>query len=174
MAQPQRLALIALTQTVLLAMRRHLEPDQTLDIAIVGARIAGVSLAYFAARHATVLLLEREAQPALHSTGRSAAMLVESDGSPQRALTRAGRPFSLRRLRASARCQMNAARSTSAAPTRLLRCGPCCAAAQGGYGVQTSAAMGALCAAWLLRLDPPAWGAEALPHWPSPGVRRQP
>lgn len=135
MAQPQRLALIALTQTVLSAICRHLEPDQTLDIAIVGARIAGVSLAYFAARHATVLLLEREAQPALHSTGRSAAMLVESDGSPQRALTRAGRPFSLRRLRASARCQMKVpllrprgalyigSTDQAAALRALLRCG---------------------------------------------------
>ena len=64
------------------------------DVAIVGAGIAGASLAYFAASHARVLLLEREAQPAMHSTGRSAAMFMESYGSPQvRALTRASRPF---------------------------------------------------------------------------------
>jgi D-arginine dehydrogenase len=64
------------------------------DVAIVGAGIAGASLAYFAAPHARVLLLEREAQPGLHSTGRSAAMFMESYGSPQvRALTRASRPF---------------------------------------------------------------------------------
>ncbi len=64
------------------------------DVAIVGAGIAGASLAYFAAAHARVLMLEREAQPGLHSTGRSAAMFMESYGSPQvRALTRASRPF---------------------------------------------------------------------------------
>ena len=66
----------------------------TVDVAIVGAGIAGASLAFFAAPHARVLLLEREAQPGLHSTGRSAAMFMESYGSPQvRALTRASRPF---------------------------------------------------------------------------------
>ncbi len=64
------------------------------DIAIVGAGIAGASLAYRLAPHARVLLLEREAQPGLHSTGRSAAMFMESYGSPQgRALTRASRAF---------------------------------------------------------------------------------
>ncbi len=64
------------------------------DIAVVGAGIAGVSLAYFAAAGARVLLLEREVQPAMHSTGRSAAMFMESYGTPQvRALTRASRPF---------------------------------------------------------------------------------
>ena len=64
------------------------------DIAIVGAGIAGASLAFFAAPHARVLLLEREAMPGVHSTGRSAAMFMESYGSPQvRALTRASRAF---------------------------------------------------------------------------------
>jgi len=39
-----------------------------------------------------VLLLEREEQPGMHSTGRSAAMFMQSYGSPQgRALTRASR-----------------------------------------------------------------------------------
>ena len=79
---------------ILAGMRSHPPADSVFDIAIVGAGIAGVSLAYFAAGHATVLLLEREAQPAMHSTGRSAAMFMESYGSPQvRALTRASRPF---------------------------------------------------------------------------------
>jgi D-arginine dehydrogenase len=64
------------------------------DIAVVGAGIAGASVAAFAAAHARVLLLEREPQPGMHSTGRSAAMFMESYGSPQvRALTRASRPF---------------------------------------------------------------------------------
>ncbi len=64
------------------------------DIVIVGAGIAGASIASFAAPLARVLLLESEAQPGLHSTGRSAAMFMESYGSPQvRAVTRASRPF---------------------------------------------------------------------------------
>ncbi len=64
------------------------------DLAIVGAGIAGASVAYFASAHARVLLLERESQPGHHSTGRSAAMFMESYGPPQvRALTRASRPF---------------------------------------------------------------------------------
>jgi D-arginine dehydrogenase len=64
------------------------------DVAIVGAGIAGAAAAWFAAPHARVLLLEREPQPGLHSTGRSAAMFEESYGpAPVRALTRASRAF---------------------------------------------------------------------------------
>jgi D-arginine dehydrogenase len=66
----------------------------TYDFAIVGAGIAGASLAYRLASEATVLILEREPHPAMHSTGRSAAMFMETYGSPQaRALTRASRAF---------------------------------------------------------------------------------
>ena len=64
------------------------------DAVIVGAGIAGASVAHALAPHAKVLLLEREAQPGMHSTGRSAAMFMESYGPPQvRALTRASRAF---------------------------------------------------------------------------------
>lgn len=64
------------------------------DFAIVGAGIAGASLAFRLAPQASVLLLEAEIQPGLHSTGRSAAMFMESYGPPQvRALTRASRSF---------------------------------------------------------------------------------
>jgi D-arginine dehydrogenase len=64
------------------------------DAAIVGAGIAGASFAYTLASHARVLLLEREALPGMHSTGRSAAMFMESYGPPQvRALTRASRAW---------------------------------------------------------------------------------
>ena len=64
------------------------------DVAIVGAGIAGASLAYCLAGRRSVLLLEREAQPGYHSTGRSAAMFMESYGPPGvRALTRASRTF---------------------------------------------------------------------------------
>lgn len=64
------------------------------DIVIVGAGIAGASLGWRLARRAKVLLLEREAQPGYHSTGRSAAMFMPGYGTPQvRALTRASRAF---------------------------------------------------------------------------------
>ncbi len=67
----------------------------THDVAIIGAGIAGASLAWQLAQAGqSVLLLEAEIQPGLHSTGRSAAMFMESYGPPQvRALTRASRPF---------------------------------------------------------------------------------
>lgn len=69
----------------------------THDIVIIGAGIAGASVAWRLAREgADVLQLEREAQPGAHSTGRSAAMFMESYGPPQvRALTRASRAFYL-------------------------------------------------------------------------------
>jgi len=64
------------------------------DIIILGAGIAGASAAFRLAGHRSVLLLERESQPGYHSTGRSAAMFMESYGPPAvRALTRASRAF---------------------------------------------------------------------------------
>lgn len=64
------------------------------DVAIVGAGIAGASLGWRLAERRSVLLLERESQPGYHSTGRSAAMFMESYGPPMvRALTRASRAF---------------------------------------------------------------------------------
>ncbi len=52
------------------------------DVVIVGAGIAGASLAAEIAGSASVLLLEAEAQPGYHSTGRSAAFWSESYGGP--------------------------------------------------------------------------------------------
>lgn len=64
------------------------------DAIVIGAGMAGASVAYFLAPHARVIVLEREPYPGMHSTGRSAAMFSETYGSPQvRALTRAGRRF---------------------------------------------------------------------------------
>jgi D-arginine dehydrogenase len=64
------------------------------DVLILGAGIAGASLAWRLAPHRSVLLVESEPQPGMHSTGRSAAMFMESYGPPQaRALTRASRAF---------------------------------------------------------------------------------
>ncbi|MFY9961383.1 NAD(P)/FAD-dependent oxidoreductase [Pseudomonas sp.] len=67
---------------------------QTFDSVIIGAGIAGASLGYRLADQQSVLLLEREAQPGYHATGRSAAMFMEAYGTPQiQALTRASRAF---------------------------------------------------------------------------------
>lgn len=64
------------------------------DAVVIGAGMAGASVAYFLAPHARVVVLERETHPGVHATGRSAALFSETYGSPQvRALTRATRPF---------------------------------------------------------------------------------
>src|SRR4051812_23279398 len=52
------------------------------DVAIVGAGMAGASLAAEIAGAASVLLLEAEDQPGYHSTGRSAAFWSETYGGP--------------------------------------------------------------------------------------------
>jgi len=69
-------------------------PAVQADFLIIGGGIAGASVAYWLAPHARVVMLEREAQPGYHSTGRSAALFMESYGTPQvRALTMASRAF---------------------------------------------------------------------------------
>jgi D-arginine dehydrogenase len=52
------------------------------DVAIVGAGIAGASLAAEIAGEASVLVLEAESRPGYHSTGRSAAFWSETYGGP--------------------------------------------------------------------------------------------
>ncbi|MDW3686130.1 FAD-dependent oxidoreductase [Cupriavidus sp. CV2] len=64
------------------------------DFLIIGGGIAGASVAHWLAPHGRVIVLEREAQPGYHSTGRSAALFMESYGTTQvRALTMASRAF---------------------------------------------------------------------------------
>ena len=68
-------------------------PEQA-DFLIIGGGIAAASVGYWLAPHGRVVLLEREPQPGYHSTGRSAALFMESYGTPQvRALTMASRAF---------------------------------------------------------------------------------
>src|SRR3954469_10845492 len=67
---------------------------RTADCIVIGAGIAGASVGFFLAPHLKVLLVEQEAQPGFHSTGPSAALFMESYGTPQvRALTMASRAF---------------------------------------------------------------------------------
>ncbi len=64
------------------------------DIAIIGAGMAGASLAAELSAHARVLLLEAEDQPGFHATGRSAAFWMESyGGQAVLPLTRASGPW---------------------------------------------------------------------------------
>jgi len=65
-----------------------------LDYIVVGAGIAGASVAAELAAHGRVTLLEAESQAGYHSTGRSAALFSEAYGNaPVRALTRASHAF---------------------------------------------------------------------------------
>ncbi|MDR3455210.1 MAG: FAD-binding oxidoreductase [Rhodoferax sp.] len=69
-------------------------PPVQADYLVIGGGIAGASVAYWLAPHARVIVLERETQPGYHSTGRSAALFMESYGTAQvRALTMASRAF---------------------------------------------------------------------------------
>jgi D-arginine dehydrogenase len=64
------------------------------DIVVIGAGIAGASLAAELAPHASIILLEAEERPGYHSTGRSAAFWSESYGGPMvQPLTTASGPF---------------------------------------------------------------------------------
>jgi D-arginine dehydrogenase len=66
------------------------------DTIVIGAGIAGASIACELAATCGVLLLERESQPGYHTTGRSAALFTETYGSEvKRALSHASRPFLL-------------------------------------------------------------------------------
>lgn len=55
---------------------------KSFDIVIVGAGMAGASLAAELAPHASVLVIEAEERPGFHATGRSAAFWVASYGGP--------------------------------------------------------------------------------------------
>ena len=55
---------------------------RTYDVAVIGAGMAGASLAAELVPHASVLVVEAEAMPGYHATGRSAAFWAECYGGP--------------------------------------------------------------------------------------------
>jgi D-arginine dehydrogenase len=64
------------------------------DVLVIGAGMAGASVAAQLALTRRVLVIEREGQPGYHSTGRSAALFSAIYGShPVRALSRASRDY---------------------------------------------------------------------------------
>lgn len=66
---------------------------ESFDVIVIGAGIAGASVAAELAATARVALLERESQPGYHTTGRSAALYTTTYGPPViRGLTRASGP----------------------------------------------------------------------------------
>ncbi|MEO9778939.1 MAG: FAD-dependent oxidoreductase [Sedimentitalea sp.] len=70
------------------------EKNTAADCVVIGAGIAGASVAAELAAHYRVVLLERETHPGYHTTGRSAAVYTQSYGPPViRALTRASGDF---------------------------------------------------------------------------------
>jgi D-arginine dehydrogenase len=67
---------------------------ESFDVIMVGGGMAGVSIGYELAADHRVALLDMEGTLAFHTTGRSAAMFLESYGGPAvRALTTASREF---------------------------------------------------------------------------------
>lgn len=75
--------------------RREREQElSNFDFIVIGAGIAGASAAYELQQYGRTVLLERENLPGHHTTGRSAAFLVDSyAGQVVGKLTKAGRPF---------------------------------------------------------------------------------
>ncbi len=66
---------------------------KTADIIVIGAGMAGMSVASLLAENASVIVLERESQIGYHSTGRSAAMFIANYGNETiRRLNHAARP----------------------------------------------------------------------------------
>jgi D-arginine dehydrogenase len=68
--------------------------EQTFDIVVIGAGMAGASIAAFLSEHCRVALLEAEEAAGYHTTGRSAALWTANYGPRDvRLLTQLSRPF---------------------------------------------------------------------------------
>lgn len=79
--------------SLLLRLAAMIEPHK-FDVIVIGAGIAGAGVSAELGAGVRTVLLEQEAQPGYHSTGRSAAVFAESYGGESvRALSRASRSF---------------------------------------------------------------------------------
>ena len=100
-------------------------PVEATDVIVIGAGIAGASIAAEIAAGSRVLLLERERQPGYHTTGRSAALFTETYGSEvKRALSRASRTFLQQPaagVRADAACWRRAERCWSRRESQVAK-----------------------------------------------------
>jgi D-arginine dehydrogenase len=68
--------------------------ERVFDVVVIGAGMAGASVAAFLSRHCRVALLEAEEAAGYHTTGRSAALWTANYGPPDvRLLTQLSRPF---------------------------------------------------------------------------------
>jgi glycine/D-amino acid oxidase-like deaminating enzyme len=126
--------------------------NQTTEFLIIGGGIAAASTAYWLSRNAQVLLLEQESQPGYHSTGRSAALFMERPEELDIAMA-------IDRIQTMTTLEIRRPIRTWAGLRSFVSDGDLVAsfdsqvenffwvAAQGGYGIQTSAAMGECCAA---------------------------
>ena len=73
------------------------------DFIVIGAGVAGLSAAYFLSKSSSVAILERESHAGTHSSGRSAAVFIESyENYTVSDLTMDSKDFFLHPLRASA------------------------------------------------------------------------
>ena len=90
---PILLPILGLYGRILHQFREAWQADP-MRVVVIGAGIAGASAAWHLADHASVVMVEREAQPGAHATGRSAALHTETSGAPVvSALAAASRPF---------------------------------------------------------------------------------
>ena len=70
------------------------QPNLSAEVLVIGAGIAGLSLAAELSRHTSVMVIERESQPGYHSTSRSAAYFSPAYGNATvRGLTEASDDF---------------------------------------------------------------------------------
>jgi D-arginine dehydrogenase len=91
------------------------------DILIIGAGMAGASLAAELAGHASVLLLEAEERPGYHATGRSAAFWSETYGGPSvQPLTTASGPWLRERKLLGDRGGLHIAEDGASAPLDVM------------------------------------------------------
>lgn len=73
------------------------------DVAVIGGGIVGFAVAHFPGANRHVTVIEMEEQPGYHSTGRSAAVLVQAyEGGPTQALTGLSRVYRVAELEAQA------------------------------------------------------------------------